>query len=276
MFKQEKFSVLISVYYKENSDFLKLALRSIWEEQELKPSEIIIVEDGPLPQQLSDIIIEYSYDKPILNIKFEENMGLGEALKIGVENSSYEIIARMDTDDISKPNRFEKQFNYLQKHTKCDVVGSWIEIFEDNIEDIKFLKKLPSTHNEIIKFLKYRCPFNHPTVMFRRRAVLAAGNYDSSFLKEDMSLWLRMSNDKCKFANIPESLLYFRQSKDTFKRRGGKKYALSEIKMFKLRKDFNLINFFEFLIYLTATITIRLIPPNARENVYKLLLRYKS
>ena len=127
----------------------------------------------------------------------------------------------MDTDDIAMPERFEKQLAVFKKYPDIDVVGAWINEFEDNVSNIKSVRKLPELPDDIRQFAKRRNPINHPVVMFRKSAVLAAGGYRHFPLFEDYYLWIRMLMNGAKFYNIQESLLYFRFSPEMFKRRGG-------------------------------------------------------
>lgn len=148
------------------------------------------------------------------------NRGLGKALNEGLKYCSHELVARMDTDDIAMPERFEKQLAVFKKYPDIDVVGAWINEFEDNVSNIKSVRKLPELPDDIRQFAKRRNPINHPVVMFRKSAVLAAGGYRHFPLFEDYYLWIRMLMNGAKFYNIQESLLYFRFSSEMFKRRG--------------------------------------------------------
>lgn len=267
------FSVLISVYIKENPIYLKQALESIWDNQNLKPNEIVIVKDGPLNISLNEVLDEFAEKAPVKFLEFQNNLGLGEALNKGLEICKYDIIARMDTDDISHPNRFSKQIAFLFKNKKVDIVGAWIDEFTGNKNNIISTRKVPEEHSAIISYLKGRCPLNHPTVVFRKKAVVYSGNYLECHLKEDLYLWLRLYKNNFVFANIPESLLYFRTNDDVFKRRGGINYAKSELRMFNFRYQIGLINIYEYIYFTALTIPIRLAPPLVRSFVYKRLLR---
>ena len=224
-----RFSVLLSVYYKESYSAFCKSLDSIFT-QTTCPDEVILVEDGLLGSDLNDIISEYSAKYPTLKIiPLPTNQGLGKALNEGLKHCSYDIVARMDTDDIAKPDRFEKQLAVFEKYSDIDVVGAWIDEFEDDISDVKSVRKLPELPDDIRQFAKRRNPINHPVVMFRKSAVLAAGGYQHFPLFEDYYLWIRMLMNGAKFYNIQESLLYFRFSPEMFKRRGGWRYVISEL-----------------------------------------------
>lgn len=188
------FSVLMSVYYKESPIFLEEALKSVIN-QSLLPSEIVLVKDGPLTIDLEETINAFTlvYTDLFKVVALERNLGLGNALKIGIEYCSYEIVARMDTDDISRPNRFETQFNFLANKPHIDIIGTNIEEFDKIPGDLKRCKRNPETHNELIKQIKLKSPFNHPTIMFRKSSLIKAGSYNGDLpLFEDYSLFLRM------------------------------------------------------------------------------------
>jgi len=137
------FSVLMSVYKKENPEFLKLALKSIWDDQILKPDEIVIVKDGPLTEDLNETLELFSIEKPVKLIQLDKNFGLGIALNRGLQECTYNIVARMDADDISKPNRFKTQFLKFESNPELDVIGAAIDEFENDIEHIKTTRRLP-------------------------------------------------------------------------------------------------------------------------------------
>ena len=268
-----RFSVLLSVYYKESYSAFCKSLDSIFT-QTTCPDEVILVEDGPLGSDLNDIISEYSAKYPTLKIiPLPTNQGLGKALNEGLKHCSYDIVARMDTDDIAKPDRFEKQLAVFEKYSDIDVVGAWIDEFEDDISDVKSVRKLPELPDDIRQFAKRRNPINHPVVMFRKSAVLAAGGYQHFPLFEDYYLWIRMLMNGVKFYNIQESLLYFRLSPEMFKRRGGWRYVISELHFLQKMRQMHFISFSEFMQNLFVRFSIRLIPNSLRTIIYTKLIR---
>lgn len=270
------FSVLLSVYYKEKPEFLEKSIESIYFRQILKPDEIILVEDGPLTEELYSTIenLKNHIGKEILKtIKLEKNMGLGNALRIGVEKCSNEFIARMDTDDIAYPNRFEEQIKYFKNYPETDVLGTFMSEFTDNINNIICIKDAPNNKTDMKKYMKLRDPVNHPSVMFKKSKVLEAGNYKEIFLNEDSYLWGRMLNKGCVFRNICEPLVYFRTTNDTYKRRGGWKYIKAE---YGLQKEFlklGITNKVEFLRNITLKNIVRLMPNWLRKFIYLKILR---
>lgn len=268
-----KFSVLLSIYYKESPGFLQQCFNSITT-QTLQPNEIILVKDGPLTNELESVITEYASLMPMLKIiPLTENQGLGKALNEGLKHCSYDIVARMDTDDICKPDRFEKQISIFKTNNDIDIVSSWIEEFEENTSNILSVRKLPETHSEIYAYGKKRCPINHPVVMFKKKAVLAAGGYMHLPLFEDYYLWIRMLVNGAKFYNIQESLLYFRTSEAMFMRRGGLKYALTEVSFLWKMHNIGYVNFFSTIKSIIIRFTVRIMPNSVRSLIYKKLLR---
>lgn len=265
------FTVLLSIYKKESPNYLKSCLDSLLN-QTLLPDEIILVKDGPLTLDLDKIITEYQALCPTLKIiSLPQNQGLGKALNEGLKHCTYDIVARMDTDDIALPNRFEKQVCFMESHPEIDACSAWIDEFIDSIDNIISIKKLPETNEEIIKYAKHRCPLNHPVVIYRKSAVISVGGY--SGFPEDYCLWVKLIMNGSKMYNIQESLLHFRYSSDMIKRRGGWKYAKddykSQIQFYKM----GFINRSTLIYNILIRITVRLIPNYIREIVYKKGLR---
>ena len=222
-------SVLISVYHKENPSFLYVSLRSI-ANQTTPPQEIIVVKDGLLTPELDEVIAQRSEKSSIQYrvIEFEINAGLGKALNEGVKYCSHEWIARMDTDDIALPNRFEKQVDYIQNHPDTDIVGGWICEFDHDEKACEQERRVPKAHEEIEKFARYRNPMNHMTVMFKKSAVEEAGGYQPMNGFEDYYLWMRMLIRGKRFANIPEVLVKARIGSGMIERRRGWCYLKDE------------------------------------------------
>lgn len=265
------FSVLLSLYKKEDPASLRQSLDSVLS-QTLMPDEIILMEDGPLTSELEEVVMDYVNRFAILKvIRLPQNRGLGKALNEGLKYCSYDLVARMDTDDISRQDRFEKQVQFMNEHKDIDVCSAWIDEFIDTIDNIVSTKKLPETNEEIVKYAKHRSPLNHPTVMFRKKAVLAVGGY--SGFPEDYCLWVKMIMNGAKMYNIQESLLYFRYSPDMIKRRGGWKYAKDDLKSQWQFFRMGFIGIGTFIYNIAIRITVRMLPNDFRNFVYKKLLR---
>ena len=267
------FSLLIAVYYKDNPIFFDQSLQSIFS-QTLKANEVVLVEDGPLTPELCEVVDKYQKAYPELKVVvMEENGGLGKALNEGLRHCSYDIVARMDSDDICKSNRFEKQISFMEKHPEYDLIGSWVDEFYDDTNHISSVRSVPESHDEIYEYCKGRCPVNHPTVMFRKKAVFDAGGYLTEYFPEDYFLWIRMLMNGAKFYNMQESLLFFRVSPDTIKKRGGWKYAIGEVHIQKMIYDLGFINFPLFVKNSIVRFAVRVMPLWLRTWVYKNLLR---
>ena len=270
---KREFSVLMSVYKKEDPNFLKLSLQSIWNNQSLRPKEIVLVKDGPLNEDLDKVILNFEKEAPLKIVALENNIGLGGALNEGLKMCSCELVARMDTDDIAFPNRFEKQIDFLVNNSDIHVLGSWVDEFEGDINNIISQRKVPQEHGEIMKFLKRRNPMNHPSVVFRKSSVNYVGGYQHFYLNEDYYLWARMISQGFKFYNQQESLLFFRTGKEVFRRRGGINYAIQDFMLQKEFKKLKLVSQYEFIINCLMRCTSRLLPNFIRGLLYKKLLR---
>ena len=262
---ENKFSVCTSVYKNDKPEFVRVALDSMLVHQSVKPDEIVLVQDGPVPEELSLLLSEYEGKFPVVMhvIRLEKNGGLGNALRLGVENAKYDIIARMDSDDICLTDRFEKQLAYLEAHPECDIVGGQMTEFIDSPDNIVGRREVPLTNEKIYEFMKSRCALNHVTVMFRKEAVMKAGNYQDWFWNEDYYLWVRMMMAGCKFANIPDVAVNVRSGADQYARRGGKKYFDSEIGIKKLMLEKGIINRKEYVVNYIQRFIIQLLLPNS-------------
>lgn len=272
------FTVCTSVYKNDNPEYIEVALDSLLVNQLVKPTEIVLVQDGPIPEETSRVLNNYldNYNECFHVIKLDKNGGLGNALKIGVENAKYDIIARMDSDDIAAPDRFEKQIDYLERHPECDIIGGQITEFIGDPSNIVGRREVPLINEDIYKYMKSRCAFNHPTVMFRKSAVLSVGNYKDWFWNEDYYLWIRMMMKGCVMANLPDVLVNMRSGLDQYSRRGGKKYFDSEIRIKKLMLDNGLISKSEYLVNYIERFIIQLLLPNSvRGWVFRTFARKK-
>ena len=273
-----RFSVCTSVYKNDKPEFIKVALDSILVNQTLKPDEVVLVQDGPVPDSTTHLLSDYENAyKGVLNvIRLEENGGLGNALRIGVENVKYDIVARLDSDDICAPDRFEKQLAYLESHPECDIVGGQITEFIDTPDNIVGKREVPCDNEAIYHYMRNRCALNHPTVMFKKKAVLDAGNYQDWFWNEDYYMWIRMMERGCVFANLPDDLVNMRSGLDQYGRRGGKKYFDSEIGIKKLMLEKGMITRKEYIMNYIQRFIIQLMLPNSvRGWVFRTFARKK-
>ena len=272
------FSIITSVYKNDKPEFVRIALDSMLVNQTIKPSEIVLVRDGQVPEELESVLEQYEslYPQVFNIIRLNQNGGLGRALKLGVEKAKYDIIARMDSDDICLPNRFELQLRYLEQNQEIDLVGGQMTEFIGSSANIVGRREVPLDNSSIYDFMKNRCALNHVTVMFRKKAVLKAGNYQDWFWNEDYYLWIRMMINHCKFANVPEVLVNVRSGTDQYARRGGRKYYESEKGIKKLQYDKKMISKSEYHFFVAQRYIIQVLMPNwLRGWVFRTLARKK-
>lgn len=222
---EQKFSVLLSVYHKERPEFFDKCLDSIYN-QTVPADEWVIVKDGPISEELQAVIDKYkNYDGvAIKEVALPENKGLGIALSIGIQECSNELVARMDTDDIAVPNRFELQLAEFEKNPALDLCGGHIVEFEEDPAQPIAERRVPLAQEEIVKYQKKRSAFNHMTVMYKKSKVLESGNYKNVPLMEDDMLWVDMLQHGAVCMNIDTYLCHARTNKSMIARRGGLKY----------------------------------------------------
>ena len=275
--RKMKYSVLMSVYKNEKVEYFKEAIESLLN-QTVPPDEIVLVRDGAVYDELQSAIDEYVSAHPELftYLPLEENGGLGKALGYGLPYCRNELVGRMDTDDICAPDRFEKQLECFANNPELDMVGGNISEFLGSPDQIVQYRVVLASHDEIVNDLKGRSPFNHVTVMFKKEAVLKAGNYQDFYLFEDWYLWVRMYLAGCKFANINDVLVNVRIF-DMSARRGGMKYYKSCKNLLKFMKQNKVIGTFKYLKISTVRfIGYVLLPNKLRAWAYKKMLRKKT
>lgn len=269
-----EYSVLMSVYHKEKPDHLRQSMESIFS-QTVKTNDFVLVCDGPLTKELDQVIEQMlEKEKDILNVvKLEKNIGLGRALNEGMKHCKNELVARMDSDDIARSDRCEKQLSLFLQKPEIGICSGIVEEFSDSPEKIDARRILPEQHEHIIEFCKKRNPFNHPCVMYRKSEVLAAGEYQDFYLLEDYFLWIRMLLNGTKGYNIQEPLLWMRAGSDMYKRRAGWKYAVSQIMLFKFMQKNNFISFGSFAVSCVIRTCSSLAPNIFRLNLFVHFLR---
>ena len=266
-----KFSVLMSVYKGDKPAWLRQALESIFD-QTVKSNEIVIVCDGPLTKELEAVLADYK-DKLVLH-RLAKNCGLGEALRQGVVKCSNELIARMDSDDISLPDRFEKQLAYFKEHPNIAILSGFIKEIDGKTLKKVSVREVPLTDKEIKKRIKTRSPFNHMTVMYKKSAVLEAGNYQPFHLMEDYYLWARMAAKGYEMANLPDILLNARVDAAMYGRRGGLKYFKSNYAISKKLHELGLISLPTHLFNTCVRLCVQVLMPNSmRGYFYRNFLR---
>lgn len=270
-----KFSVLLSIYYKEKPEYFRECMESIYS-QTVLPDEIVLVEDGRLTDELYEAIRDYECRPSEINfvtVKLEKNSGLGLALAEGIKHCSNELVARMDTDDICVHDRFERQLNAFSENPGLDIIGGYISEFSDDMHNIISERTVPLGNYVIKQYQRKRDAFNHMTVMYKRSAVLAAGNYQDCLLMEDSLLWANMIRNHCRMANIGETLVYARTGDDMLKRRGGFDYFLKYKAGRKRILKTGTISAADYFVTISAQLVVCMMPLWMRSLVFKKILR---
>jgi len=273
--KTMNLSVLMSVYYKEKPKYLQQALESIWDKQTLKPDEIILVEDGKLTPELYQTIEKWEkkLNGKLKRIPLRENQGLAKALNTGIKHCSGEYIARMDSDDICDPARFEKQIYFFKNNPDIDILGSAICEFNENSKELNTRYYPPNT-SQAIKYIVKATPLAHPSVMFRRKVFEQDNRYPENYgSNEDIAFWFELLSKGYKMANLNNILLYYRISDDFYNRRSKAK-AINEFKIY-WTGIINLYGFTWKLIYPILRLGFRFSPKFIVQKIYTGKLRGK-
>ncbi|MDU0114547.1 glycosyltransferase [Psychrosphaera aquimarina] len=271
---KNSFSVLCSLYFAEKPDFLTSALKSI-EAQSIQPDEVVVVQDGPLTNELLDVINAWKSRLPITTVVMEENVGLGKALNKGLSVCRNELVARIDTDDINRPNRFELQLAEFANDSSLAIVGSAIEEFNLLPGDLGLVRQGAIT-DSIKKQSVYKNPFNHMTVMFKKSLVLEVGSYQELHFMEDYSLWLRMIAAGYTTKNQEQVLVDARIGNGMIARRLGVKYVNSEYLLLRLKQKLKIASPFKLLVSFILRSCTRVLPVRVMSRIYKILLRKKA
>ncbi len=271
-----KFSVSMCVYGKDNPVYFKQAVESIIN-QTVEPSEVVIVVDGPVPEELGLIIENYEKNPKFKIIRLEKNQGHGVARRTGLDNCSNEFVALMDADDLSVQNRFELQLQEFEKNSNLDIVGGNITEFVDNPENIVGKRIVPELDVQIKAYLKRRCPMNQVTVMFKKASILKVGGYIDWYCDEDYYLWNRMFLANMTFGNVPKILVNVRVGKDMYKRRGSWKYFKSETKLQWFMFRNRIISLPMYIYNVAIRFCLQVLMPNwLRGFVFQRFARVKS
>ena len=230
----ENYSVLMTVYKKDNPSFVKQGIDSMLA-QTVLTDDFVLVCDGPLTNELNKLIDNYKSEyKEIFHIvRMEKNVGLGAALRHGLPLCKNRLVARMDDDDVAYPERCEKELKYYEMHPEISILGAYVAEFENEISNVIREKEVPTDMNSIMEFSRRRNPFNHSTVMLDKEKILSIGNYSEMRTNQDVDLWVRALNRGLIGANLPESLVYFRFDNDTYQRRKDMKNVKLMVKVWK-------------------------------------------
>ena len=271
------FSVAMSVYKSDNPDFFDRALSSITDEQTIIPNEIVLVVDGPVSNEINNVINKYEKKYEIFNvIRLEQNGGLGNALKIAVKNATHELIARMDSDDVSVSTRFEEQLKYFEINPGIDIVGGDITEFIGEENNIVGKRSVPVSNDSIREYMKTRCAMNHVSVMYKKKSVESAGGYQDWFWNEDYYLWIRMWLNGAVFANTGSVLVNVRVGEEMYQRRGGSKYFESEKGLQDYMLKNKMINHSTYIKNVAKRLIIQKLMPNKlRGWVFRTFARKK-
>lgn len=266
----DKYSILMSLYWKEKPEYLTQAIDSMLS-QTVQSDEIVIVKDGPLTEALEAVL--QSFGSRITIVTSDVNIGLGKALNLGLSHCKNELVARMDTDDIAKPDRCEKQLNKFAAKPELAIVGSWVDEFHNTTSDIISVRKVPCSHDDIYNYAKRRSAFNHPAVMYRKTAVEANGGYSDMRRNQDVDLFGRMLFAGCRAENIDESLLWFRSNDDLAKRRRSWENSMSYIDTIHKFWKMGYSTYLDYVTVAVAQTGMFLMPVRLQHWVYNKFLR---
>jgi glycosyltransferase involved in cell wall biosynthesis len=269
----EAFSLLLAVWDGDRPEYLRRAFRSAVDDQTVRPDQVVVVRDGPVRPELERALVELRCTSPVpvTIVALEHNMGLGPALNAGIDASWFDVIARMDADDVSMPHRFATELPLM---AKADIVGGGLLEFGADTDDIVGKRTPPTSDEQIREYARRHDPFNHPTVVYRREAVLAAGGYGDLPLMEDYALFARMLENGARAANVAEPLVFYRvgAAAESFKRRGGLALLRSEL---RLQRDFvhsGFVSRTEYLRNVAVRGGYRLVPWWCRRVIYRVLV----
>lgn len=270
----DNYSVLMSVYYGEKSEYLRLSIESILS-QTVQTNDFVLMCDGPLTEELDAVISEFckSHSDILHVVRLEENRGLAHALNCGLKICKNDLVARMDSDDIALPYRCELQLKKFHENPQLAIVGGAIDEFEGSPENVISHKHMPESHEEIFRYARMRNPFNHPTVMYRRSSILAIGSYPANILHEDYALWGNLLLSGAKACNLPDTLCYMRVDNGLYNRRGGCQYLKQAIKLRWQLYRSGLYTLFSFLFVTTGLTIVCMLPNSIRKIVYRSFLR---
>ncbi len=271
----EPFSLLLSVYDGDRPDYIRRAFRSAVDDQTVRPDQVIIVRDGPVRAELAECLAELQAQSPVpvTLVPLPHKSGLGPALDAGLAASWFDVVARMDADDVAMPHRFEVELPLMKD---ADIVGAGLLEFVEDTDDIVGQRVPPTDPAQIRRYARMHDPFNHPTVVYRRHAVLAAGGYGDLPLMEDYALFARMLSSGARAINVAEPLVFYRVGARSFKRRGGAELLRSEL---RLQREFRRLHFTSRAEYLRNVIVrggYRLIPWWCRRAVYRPIVAHYS
>lgn len=270
-----KYSVLMSVYAKDNLEYFTQAVSSMLA-QTVPPEQFVLIVDGAVPKEIDHVIIQYAENEKLFTVvRLKENKGLGYALNIGLEHCRNELIARMDADDISLPERCEKMLACFRKDKRLDICGCNIDEFEETPENIVTSRIVPSEYEKIKRFMRRRQAFNHPTVIYKKTAVSRAGGYLPLKRKEDFDLFSRMLAQGARAENLEEHLYLYRVNRDNFRRRKNWDNFRSAVYVYWKHLKRNGCSVWDFVIISVAEVLFLCAPYQVVKKISERFLRVK-
>lgn len=261
------FSVLMAVHGESDAGHLAEALASL-EKQTLPATEVILVEDGPLNAELQSVLARYALRLPLQRVALPVNEGLAVALNRGLAYCRGEWVARMDSDDVSLPERFEVQMEFLRRNPDVDVCGAWVEERDQDMRRVQAIRRVPATHQAIDRFARHRNPISHSSCVFRRSSVLAVGGYPDFRRAQDYALWSLMLVRGYRFANLPVVLLWMRGGSGLYQRRG-REYFAWERRLLTYQRDIGFLRPWDFFLNYGARLLVRSVGVPLRQAFYK-------
>ena len=269
-----KFSVCMSVYHGDNAAFFKRAIDSLYA-QTRQPDEIVLVVDGPVGEEINKVIADFENQHDSFRVvRLEKNSGHAIARQTGLDAAQYEYVAIMDSDDLAVKDRFEKQMDFVEAHPEVDALGGQIDEFIGEPLNVVGTRIVPLKDDEIKAYLKSRCPMNLVTVMLKKESVQKAGGYIDWYCEEDYYLWVRMTEQGMKFANLPDNLVNVRVGEEMYQRRGGMRYFKSEARLQRYMYKHGIISLPRYIYNVAGRFAVQVAMPNkVRSFVFQKLFR---
>ncbi|MBD5435116.1 MAG: glycosyltransferase [Treponema sp.] len=271
-----RFSATISCYKNDSPKDFETAFLSIYN-QTVRPDEIIITVDGPIPSELEQVVSRFEREFQAVILRSAQNNGQGMAHALAVSHAKYDYIAIMDADDISVPDRFEKQLAVIAEHPEIDVIGGQIDEFIGSPENVVGIRSVPLEDHMVKRYLRRRCPFNHVTILMNSHMVKEAGNYQDWHYNEDYFLYCRMLEKGAVFCNLPDILVHVRVGEEMYRRRGGWKYFKSEARLQGWMLRHKIISLPQYCVNVLLRLCVQVVMPNRlRGFVFQKLFRDKN
>lgn len=262
----------MSVYKKDHPKYFDEALKSIWNDQKLKPAQIVLVKDGSITPELDDRILTWTnrLGEILTVVGLRENVGLGAALNHGLKYCNFELVARMDADDFSLPDRFLRQVDFMLENPDIIASSAWIEEYDNELGASLGRRILPSKHSDILRFSKLRSPLNHVVTIFRKSVVLSVGGYPNLRKAQDYALWSQLLVEGHRLANIQEVLLHARFG-DALNERRGSEAFYNELKLLNFQRKIGFLSLYNYYFNLIVRFITRFSPSILKKLIYKII-----